>query len=53
MAFHVVLGDDPESSFSDIGSSIAKILTMFSGELAFETTFKNHTRLVQASALEA
>jgi hypothetical protein len=43
VAFHVVLGSDPDSSFHDLGSSLAKVLTMFSGELAFETTFKNHT----------
>jgi len=40
VAFHIVLGEEEDSSFRDIGSSVAKVLTMFSGELAFETTFK-------------
>lgn len=40
VAFHIVLGGDPDSSFQDIGSAISKVLTMFSGELGFESTFK-------------
>ncbi len=40
MAFHIVLGGDSDSSFQDIGSAISKVLTMFSGELGFESTFK-------------
>jgi hypothetical protein len=44
VAFHVILGEEESSSFHDIGTSFAKILTMFSGELAYEATFKNHTR---------
>lgn len=39
-AFHIVLGGVENSSFTDIGSAISKVLTMFSGELGFETTFK-------------
>ncbi len=40
---------DEESSFRDLGSSVVKVLTMFTGELGFETTFKNTTRQVQST----
>ena len=36
-AFHVVMGIEPESSFHDIGSAFAKTVTMFTGDLGFET----------------
>ena len=35
----------PEGGFADLGTSIAKIFTMFTGELGFESTFATHTRL--------
>ena len=37
----------PEGGFADLGTSIAKIFTMFTGELGFESTFATHTRLDQ------
>jgi hypothetical protein len=45
VTFHVTLGTDEDSAFRDLGSSVVKVLTMFTGELGFETTFKEQTRL--------
>ena len=57
VAFHVTLGNfTPASlnitatktieaeSFSDLGSSILKVLTMFTGELGFDATFAHHVQ---------
>ena len=56
VAFHVTLGNfapaqlenncpnENSNSFYDIGSSVLKVLTMFTGELGFDATFAHHTR---------
>lgn len=49
VAFHVLLNDsenDPQesASFDDIGSSMLKVLTMFTGDLGYENAFANNTQ---------
>ena len=43
VAFHITLQDET-NSFKDIGSSIVKVLTMFTGDMGFDTTFANATK---------
>ena len=53
MAFYVTLGEDERTdndhynSFHDIGSAMAKVLAMFTGELGFETAFTTSTSFAE------
>ncbi len=52
VTFYVTMGademttSDHYNSFHDIGSATAKVLTMFTGELGFETAFTSATNFV-------
>ena len=47
IVFHILLGNSTESSFHDIGSATAKVLAMFSGEIGFETSFRDDYTTIQ------
>ena len=51
VAFHITMREYSRS-FEDIGSSILKVLTMFTGELGFDNTFANSTNFYDSSAHE-
>ena len=44
MIFSLISGYDETCSFSDLGSSVVKVLSMFTGEFSFEDVFRSHTR---------